>query len=266
MDIKPTKIKDEKKYYDKATVSKKWSSGDLRVVKDFIIDQTKDCDIKLLEVGCGEATILNEINDIKYVGIDPSEHCIKKNKEKENDNYKFKQALAEKLPEIDASFDIVFSDHALEHFSDPKKAILEMLRVLKNKGYLILMAPNHDLPWTKVNAVRHYGKIRKNFFIFTRVFLSILRIFSILPFYVINDNYTTVTKKFERPDDDLVYLTSAYEVAELLKKNNCKIVKYPKFNKVEKNMRVKIKVFLMKFKVFKYANNDLFFIVQKIEL
>jgi SAM-dependent methyltransferase len=41
----------------------------------------------------------------------------------------------------DESFDTVICNHVLEHVLDPKKALSEIKRVLKTKGYLILQTP-----------------------------------------------------------------------------------------------------------------------------
>jgi SAM-dependent methyltransferase len=48
----------------------------------------------------------------------------------------------------DESVDFVFSSHCLEHFSQPRKATREILRVLKPGGYLVLILPD----------MRHYPK------------------------------------------------------------------------------------------------------------
>lgn len=44
----------------------------------------------------------------------------------------------------DNSLDYVFSSHCLEHFHEPKKALLEWTRVLKNGGYLVLILPHKN--------------------------------------------------------------------------------------------------------------------------
>jgi SAM-dependent methyltransferase len=39
------------------------------------------------------------------------------------------------------SYDFVFSSHCLEHIANPLKAVRDWLRVLKNRGYLVLILP-----------------------------------------------------------------------------------------------------------------------------
>jgi len=57
---------------------------------------------------------------------------------------------AHKLPFEDNMFDVILCTEVLEHLHDPKIAIAEMNRVLKDKGKLILTTrfifPIHDLP------------------------------------------------------------------------------------------------------------------------
>ena len=47
------------------------------------------------------------------------------------------------LPFADNYFDFVFSSSVLEHIEDRRSALLEMKRVLKPNGYLILIVPTH---------------------------------------------------------------------------------------------------------------------------
>lgn len=46
------------------------------------------------------------------------------------------------LPFENATFDLIVSGQMLEHCSNPFKSVAEMKRVLKNKGYLVLIAPS----------------------------------------------------------------------------------------------------------------------------
>ncbi|MBF0343292.1 MAG: class I SAM-dependent methyltransferase [Nitrospirae bacterium] len=43
---------------------------------------------------------------------------------------------------LDKSFDMIFLMDVIEHLYDPDKAIVNLLNVLKNKGYLIISTPN----------------------------------------------------------------------------------------------------------------------------
>lgn len=57
---------------------------------------------------------------------------------------------AYKLKREDESMDYVFSSHCLEHLDDPKKALSEWTRVLKQEGILYLYLPSQNyIPWRK---------------------------------------------------------------------------------------------------------------------
>jgi SAM-dependent methyltransferase len=47
----------------------------------------------------------------------------------------------QQMPFSDNDFDVVFCNHVLEHVEDDKKAMREILRVLKPGGYAILQVP-----------------------------------------------------------------------------------------------------------------------------
>ena len=57
------------------------------------------------------------------------------------------QARGEQLPFADASFDLVFSHEVLEHVSDDRACVEEMVRVVTPGGRLVIFAPNRLYPF-----------------------------------------------------------------------------------------------------------------------
>jgi len=45
----------------------------------------------------------------------------------------------------DESFDVVYSSHCLEHLDDPYTAVMNWYRVLKRRGYLVIVVPDEIL-------------------------------------------------------------------------------------------------------------------------
>jgi 2-polyprenyl-6-hydroxyphenyl methylase/3-demethylubiquinone-9 3-methyltransferase len=52
------------------------------------------------------------------------------------------------LPFADARFDVVLSSECIEHTADPQRAVVEMLRVLRPGGRLVLTCPNRFWHWS----------------------------------------------------------------------------------------------------------------------
>jgi ubiquinone/menaquinone biosynthesis C-methylase UbiE len=97
----------------------------------------------LLVVGCGEgveAAILAERLNTKVVGIDVEDDFD----EEALEHADLKKGDAMALDFSDATFDFVFSYHALEHIENPRKALKEIHRVLKRGGGFWIGTPNRS--------------------------------------------------------------------------------------------------------------------------
>ena len=81
------------------------------------------------------------------LGIERDDEQIEKAQKHQTPELEFRKGDAYQLPlkedEI-GSFDIVYSRFLLEHLSDPKRAIEEMLRALKHGGQIILSDDDHQ--------------------------------------------------------------------------------------------------------------------------
>jgi ubiquinone/menaquinone biosynthesis C-methylase UbiE len=99
----------------------------------------------VLDVACGTGTfeqlILLEQPTQKIVGVDLSEKMLEiaEKKCRSYPNVSFGQASATALPFDDRSFDRVVSASALHYFENSTTALLEMKRVLKPAGEVIIL-------------------------------------------------------------------------------------------------------------------------------
>lgn len=197
-------------YYSLARNKNDWSAGDLKRALDFIWEHPHGT---LLEVGCGGSELPQKLPPtMHYVGLDP------------NADESQVRGVAEHMPFADSHFDIVFSAQTLQMLQDPRRGLIEMMRVTKRGGFVIIIAPNLERPWSRVPSARFY-----NFFQYARLFLvrvldSVRRLFGGTPFRILPQNYVEAKGVFEYPDDDMKYITSAYEVARLFRKNNFRII------------------------------------------
>jgi len=71
----------------------------------------------------------------------------------------FVDAIAEKIPFDDESFDFVYCYTVIEHVQDVEKSLLEMYRVLKKNGFLYIETPDYRIlqePHYKLFYLKYY--------------------------------------------------------------------------------------------------------------
>jgi len=112
---------------------------------------------KLLEIGCGFgvslAIMLKEF-DVDAYGIEPASEGFDASFTAARtlldanglDRSRVVDAVGEKIPFPDATFDIVYSNNVLEHTTRPERVLEEAFRVLKPGGRLFVEIPNY-LAW-----------------------------------------------------------------------------------------------------------------------
>lgn len=118
---------------------------------------------RVLEIGCGTAIdslALAEATNCRAYGIDLSIEAIKTALQASSTftvGIILAQADVHELPFKEETFDLVFSQGVLEHFSDPRSVIEEQRRVLRSGGRLVISVPQKYTAYTL--AKRH--RIRK---------------------------------------------------------------------------------------------------------
>jgi len=104
-----------------------------------IIDETKiNNNSKILDIGCGIKSVLHFLPGKLKVGIDPLADEYKKIYNYPSDLV-IQKSYGENIGYSDNFFDIVFITNALDHTRNPKEAINEVWRILKDNGYLIIV-------------------------------------------------------------------------------------------------------------------------------
>jgi len=114
---------------------------------------------KILDVGMGTGGNLLEFSKLgQAFGIDVSEKAIEFCR-KRNIKY-ICQSPAEKLPFKDKTFDIITCLDVLEHVPEPVETLLELRRVIKDNGKIIITVPTFKILYTQRDEelyhLRHY--------------------------------------------------------------------------------------------------------------
>ena len=114
---------------------------------------------KVLVDGCGVGTYLSRLVPISGMaaGLDIELPRVQESREFTPNVF---CAAGEHVPLLSDSFDLVFSHEVLEHVQDDKKAISEMVRVLKPGGRIVLFCPNRGYPF---ETHGHYWKGKYHF-------------------------------------------------------------------------------------------------------
>ena len=99
---------------------------------------------KVLDFGCGGGFLLNEFDKIEKFGVEINEFARIEAKKNGVTCYK----SSKELPSD--TFDLVISNHALEHCENPYLEIKELYRVLKKNGKICIIVPLDGLNYSYV--------------------------------------------------------------------------------------------------------------------
>lgn len=100
---------------------------------------------KILDLGSGCGTFVKvcSAHGLDATGVEPDNDVIEVARLK-GVGHDIVKGVGEFLPFREGSFDIVASMSVLEHVKDPRRVVLESVRVLKSKGVLWLDAPDYS--------------------------------------------------------------------------------------------------------------------------
>ncbi|AGF58094.1 ubiquinone/menaquinone biosynthesis C-methylase UbiE [Clostridium saccharoperbutylacetonicum] len=99
---------------------------------------------RVLDLGCGTGNVLKRLKENKEIvlsGLDLSENMIEIAKKNVGDRAELKVGDAEYIPWNDDTFDVIVCNASFHHYPNPEKVLLEMKRVLKKNGTLIIGDP-----------------------------------------------------------------------------------------------------------------------------
>jgi len=104
--------------------------------------------LSLLDIGTGNGEIARYLSRFYHVVsvdvVDQRDVC---------DGFEFVQLKNDTLPFADKSFDVVISNHVIEHVENADFHLSEIKRVLKEDGLVYLATPNRFWPWEAHNEL-----------------------------------------------------------------------------------------------------------------
>lgn len=111
---------------------------------------------KILEIGCANGVLLNEIRKLKpsveLFGVEPTSSFIQGLRRNKVQVF---QGVFENFKSSAKKFDFVILDHVLEHFDNPLAIMKKIAYVLKDDGFVFIEVPDIWQP---------YGDLELNFF------------------------------------------------------------------------------------------------------
>ena len=136
-------------YYDQGVKTnlfqKYWHQKKWRTLKKLLKGSVNGC---LLDIGCADGTTTLQIHKnfprLEITGLDYYQKAIEFAR-RTKPKIKFVIGDVHKLPFRNKSFDIVSAIETLEHLQNPKQALSEIYRVLKPKGYLVVVQDTNSL-------------------------------------------------------------------------------------------------------------------------
>ncbi|MBN2304320.1 MAG: class I SAM-dependent methyltransferase [Anaerolineae bacterium] len=114
----------------------------------------------VLEAGCGLGTYTSQIRRRFSDTVEAFDLEFDRVQTARQDTPHALVAAAETLPYRANLFDTILSNEVIEHVSDDRQAVAEMVRVLKPGGRIVLFCPNR---WYPVEQHGHYWKGQYHF-------------------------------------------------------------------------------------------------------
>ncbi len=93
----------------------------------------------MLDVGCGDGSVLATVGEVRAKGIDRSAEALACVRQR---GFETHEGTLDDAPWAEGSFSLITAFHFLEHVADVKGTLLQMRRLLTDDGEIVLQVPN----------------------------------------------------------------------------------------------------------------------------
>lgn len=116
---------------------------------------------RILDTGCGRGfyvklfTLFDFVEEIRGIDVNENYLSVARDITKGDKKVFIEKGSIQSIPFEDNYFDLVICSEVLEHLPDDSEALLEIKRVLRPKGILLVTVPNKNFPflWDPLNWI-----------------------------------------------------------------------------------------------------------------
>ena len=133
-----------------------WRAGQQRRLEMILAAAGDRIHGRVLENGCGIGMYVKHLEPMagNVIGL---EYDFERTREAHRQSDKIVCAAGEGLPFPEGSFDLILSHEVLEHVQDDRRAVQEMVRVLRSGGRAVIFVPNRGYPF-ETHGIYWHGK------------------------------------------------------------------------------------------------------------
>ena len=132
-----------------------WYRGRRRIVLDVVESLPLSQPPRILDAGCGSGRNLMELARFgSAVGLEPSERGAEVARARGVGEVA--QAGIDAMPFDDASFDLITCLDVLEHIEDDRRALVELRRVVRPTGLLLITVPAYPRLWSSHDELNRH--------------------------------------------------------------------------------------------------------------
>lgn len=167
----------------------------------------------VVDIGCGPCDNAIHLRSARYIGVDVSPLALQIARERSISAVAgLVAAESHRLPIRSASADVVLSTYSLEHIVFVEESLLEMWRICKPEGLIILVSPAYDNPLQLPPSASHLRPAARALLRMRRIMRSLKRHLGpgSVPFELLEK--PRVLQGEYQSDFDAVHLVSARDI------------------------------------------------------